>query len=143
VKVKEVEKVEVDLSAVVRCVGLRAELHIALLVTVEDIGGGTEGREDLAELVVLVGLVEAGRDLVHRRHRAARCHVDPQRREEAEDTGLEVLWVHHDVHFVLGVARVDGVREAAVVVIPLHHEGATCIVLGMLERRPCLCRPSV
>ena len=61
----------------VRGVGFRAVFNVALLVPIEDIGRGAEGREDFGQLVVLVWLVEAGCDLVHGWHRAPRCHIDP------------------------------------------------------------------
>jgi len=106
---------------VVRGVRLSAKLHIAFFVAIEDVGGGAESRENLAKLVMLVGLVEAGSDFVHGWHGAAGSHVNPESREESKNTTLKILGVHHDVHFILGVARVDGVSKAAVVVVPLHH----------------------
>lgn len=142
-QIEEVEKIEVNLSAVVRGVRLSAELHIAFFVAIEDVGGSAESRENLAKLVVLVGLVEASGDLVHGWHGATGSHVNPEGREESKNTTLKVLWVHHDVHLVLGVARVNGVSKAAVVVVPLHIEGATSEVLSVLIRRPRLGGPSM
>merc|ERR1719362_1920427 len=124
-------------------VGLSAELHIALLVAIEDVRGGAEGWENLAQLVVLVRLVEARRDFVHGGHWTAGCHVDPKSRKETEDATFEVLRVHHDIHLVLRVAWVDGIGEAAIIVVPFHHEGATGVVLGVLVGRPCLGRPAM
>ena len=85
VQVEEVEQVEVDLGAVVRCVRLSTEFNIALLVAIEDVRGGTEGWEDLAQFVVLIWLEESCSDLVHGGHGAAWGHVDPQSRKETED----------------------------------------------------------
>ena len=78
VQVEEVEEVKVDLSSVVRRVGLCSKLHVALFISIEDVGRSTEGGEDLAELVVLVWLVEAGCNFVHGGHWAAGCHVNPE-----------------------------------------------------------------
>ena len=124
-------------------VRLSAELDIALLVAIEDVRGSAESRENLAQLVVLVRLVEACGDLVHGGHWATRRHVDPQSGKETKDAAFEVLRVHHDIHFVLGVARVHGIGEAAIIVVPFHHEGATSVVLGVLVGRPRLGRPAV
>jgi len=143
VKVEKVEKVKVYLGPVVSSIRLSAELNVALLVAIEDISGGAECRENLAELIVLVGLVEASSNLVHRRHGASWSHVNPESRKEAKDSGLKVLRVHHDVHFVFGVARIYGVSKATIVIVPFHHEGATRIVLSVLKRRPSLGGPSV
>ena len=127
----------------IRGIRLCAELYIAFFVAIEDVGGGTESRENLAELVVLVGLVEASSDLVHRWHGTTRSHVNPEGREESKNTTLKILGVHHDVHLVLGVARVNCVSKAAVVVVPLHHEGTTSEVLSVLIGRPRLGGPSM
>jgi hypothetical protein len=143
VQVEEIEKIQVDLSSVVSGVRLSAELHIALFVAIEHVGGSSESRENLAQLVVLVGLVEAGGNLMHGWHGATGSHVDPECREESKDATLKVLGVHHNVHLVLGVAGVDSVGEAAVIVVPLHHKRATGIVLSMLVWRPRFGGPAV
>mmetsp|Transcript_12380 Transcript_12380/g.15790 ORF Transcript_12380/g.15790 Transcript_12380/m.15790 type:complete len:355 (-) Transcript_12380:4-1068(-) len=143
VQIEEVEEVQVDLGTVVRGIGLSAELYVALFVSIENVGSCTEGGEDLAEFVVLVGLVETSGDLVHRWHGASGGHVDPQGGKESEDARLKVFGVHHDIHFVLGVARVDSISESTVVIVPFHHEGTASIVLSMLEGRPGLGGPAV
>ena len=143
VQVEEVKEIKVDLSSMVSRVRLSSEFDIALFVAIEDVGSGAEGGEDLAKFVVLVRFVESSGDLVHGWHRATRSHVDPEGRKESKDAALEVFWVHHDVHLVLGVARVDGISEATVVIVPFHHEGTTGVVLSVLIRRPGLGGPSV
>ena len=105
----------------VRGVGFRAVFNVALLVPIEDIGSGAEGREDFGQLVVLVGLVEAGCDLVHGWHWAPRCHIDPESRQETQDSAFQIVWVHHDIHFVPRVPWIDSVCESAVIVVPFEH----------------------
>ena len=92
---------------------------------------------------MLVWLEEPGSDLMHRGHGAARSHVDPEGGKESKDAALEVLWVHHDVHLILRVARIDGISKTTIVVVPLHLEGATGVVLSMLIGRPGLGGPAV
>lgn len=143
VQIEKVEQVEVDLGAMVRRVRLSAKLHVALLIAVKDVCSGAEGREDLTQLVMLVWLEKASGNLVHRGHGAAWGHVDPQCGQEAKDTTFQVLRMHHDVHFVLRVARVDSIREATIVVVPFHLEGTTRVILRMFKGWPCLCGPAM
>ena len=51
--------------------------------------------------------------------------------------------MHHNVHLVLRVAWVDCVGEATIVIVPLHLQGTTGVVLGVLVWRPRLCCPSM
>ena len=81
-QIEEVKEIQIDLGSMIGRVRLSAELHIALLVAIEDVSGSAESRENLAQLVVLVRLVEACGDLVHGGHWAARRHVDPQSGKE-------------------------------------------------------------
>ena len=136
VEVEEVEQVKVDLSAMVRRVRLSSKLNIALLIAIEDISCGAESGEDLAQLIMLVRLKETSGNFVHGGHWAAGRHVDPQSREEAKDATIKVLGVHHNVHLVLGVAWVDSICKTSVIIVPLHHEGASSVVLGMFVGRP-------
>lgn len=78
VQIEEVKQIEIDLGPMISGIRLSAKLDVALFVAVEDIGGGTESRGDLAELVMLIGLVETSSDFVHGRHRASWRHVDPE-----------------------------------------------------------------
>ena len=76
-KVEEVEQIEVDLSAMIGLIRLRAKFNIAFFVSIEDVCGGSKGGEDLTELIVLIWLIEACCDLVHAWLWTSWRHVDP------------------------------------------------------------------
>ena len=142
-QVEEVKKVQVDLGAVVRLIRLGAKFYITFFIAIDYVGSCTKCWEDLTQLVVLVGLVETGCDLVHARHWASGGHVDPEGREKAKDATLEVFWILHDVLLVSGIARVQSIGKSPIIIVPLHHQRTSWIVLGMLLGRPHFARPAV
>ena len=142
VQVEEVKEIQVDLSAMVCLVRFRAKFYITLFVSIEDVRSRTESRENLAEFVVLVRFVEASGDLVHTRHRASWGHVDPKGGKEAKDATFKIFRVLHDILLVTRISWVNSISKSPIIVVPLHHEWSSWVVLGMLLWWPHFTRPA-
>ena len=143
VQVEEVKQIQVDLGAMIRLIRLGAKFYITFFIAIDYVGGCTKCWEDLAQFVVLVGLVETGGDLVHAWHWASGSHVDPESREEAKDATFEVFWILHDVLLVTGIARVQSIGKTPIIIVPLHHKWTSRVVLGMLLGWPHFARPAI
>ena len=77
-QIEESEQVKINLGPVVGRVRLSTKLNVALFVSIEDVGSGPKGWEDLAQLIMLIWLEESCGYLMHTWHGTARSHVNPQ-----------------------------------------------------------------
>ena len=84
VQVEEVKEIQVDLGAMIRLIRLGAKFYITFFIAIDYVGGCTKCWEDLAQFVVLVGLVETGGDLI--------SHKDPNQ------THTETVHLVHNQH---------------------------------------------